>query len=347
MNYEKIYYDLCNYCKNVAVVDRLKARNKNDYRLSAKVIYTERHHIVPKHCGGGNELDNLVDLLPEEHYMAHLIRWKAFKDRNDFLSVRFIVNGVSNKQNVKDSMDERTYSSLIRRISFWKQHIYEFRKTSSWHTPDGLKSISESRLGKMACYDCVTNEYVGTHPTNHENVINGNWVHHSKGMVSVTNKFTNERLYIPKGEYDPDQHIRNLSDQVGSKNSNYKELTDEVKDILFGCLAESVVDGYVLQKKFLMLMKERTNHIYKKISMAFIINKFGSFLNFVELYNSANDTNVKFNPKHRRKSSYDKAEKFFWYTNGFDDIQVKESELKNFLKSNIGFYRGRNKCKQI
>lgn len=33
--------------------------------------YHERHHIVPKSCGGGNEQENLIDLYAREHYEAH------------------------------------------------------------------------------------------------------------------------------------------------------------------------------------------------------------------------------------------------------------------------------------
>jgi len=33
--------------------------------------YKERHHILPRCMGGGDELSNLVDLTAEEHYVAH------------------------------------------------------------------------------------------------------------------------------------------------------------------------------------------------------------------------------------------------------------------------------------
>jgi hypothetical protein len=33
--------------------------------------YTERHHIKPRCIGGSDEADNLVELTPEEHYVAH------------------------------------------------------------------------------------------------------------------------------------------------------------------------------------------------------------------------------------------------------------------------------------
>lgn|SRR3990167_2095974 len=33
--------------------------------------YSERHHVIPKCMGGGNESWNLVELTAEEHYVAH------------------------------------------------------------------------------------------------------------------------------------------------------------------------------------------------------------------------------------------------------------------------------------
>ena len=33
--------------------------------------YHERHHIIPKSCGGTNDEDNLIDLFAREHFIAH------------------------------------------------------------------------------------------------------------------------------------------------------------------------------------------------------------------------------------------------------------------------------------
>ena len=33
--------------------------------------YHERHHIIPKCCGGTNDKDNLIDLYAKEHFIAH------------------------------------------------------------------------------------------------------------------------------------------------------------------------------------------------------------------------------------------------------------------------------------
>lgn len=47
-------------------------------RLLDKSIYTEKHHIIPKSLGGPNSRDNLLRLLPREHFIAHLLLAKMF-----------------------------------------------------------------------------------------------------------------------------------------------------------------------------------------------------------------------------------------------------------------------------
>lgn len=40
-------------------------------RFGCGDIYHERHHIIPKSCGGSNEDNNLIDLFAREHFIAH------------------------------------------------------------------------------------------------------------------------------------------------------------------------------------------------------------------------------------------------------------------------------------
>lgn len=56
MDYKKHYHRLCE-------------------RARGRVLpgYTEAHHIVPRCIGGTDDLDNIVYLTPEEHYLAHLL----------------------------------------------------------------------------------------------------------------------------------------------------------------------------------------------------------------------------------------------------------------------------------
>lgn len=54
MDYQKIYNSL---------VERARTRIINEF--------TETHHVVPRCLGGSNKKTNLVELTPEEHYVAH------------------------------------------------------------------------------------------------------------------------------------------------------------------------------------------------------------------------------------------------------------------------------------
>lgn len=43
--------------------------------------YTERHHILPRSLGGGDEPENLIALTPEDHFFAHLILAKIHRGK--------------------------------------------------------------------------------------------------------------------------------------------------------------------------------------------------------------------------------------------------------------------------
>lgn len=44
--------------------------------------YKERHHIVPKSCGGGDDPANLVDLTYREHFLIHWLLTKIYYRKN-------------------------------------------------------------------------------------------------------------------------------------------------------------------------------------------------------------------------------------------------------------------------
>lgn len=64
MNYKKIYEHL---------MDKAKQRNLEN-------VYFENHHIKPKCIGGNDFTENLVKLTAKEHYMAHHLLIKIYKN---------------------------------------------------------------------------------------------------------------------------------------------------------------------------------------------------------------------------------------------------------------------------
>jgi hypothetical protein len=59
MDYAKIYDAFINNRRTV------------ETSLKASGEYSERHHVVPIACGGGNEAANLISLTARDHYFAH------------------------------------------------------------------------------------------------------------------------------------------------------------------------------------------------------------------------------------------------------------------------------------
>jgi hypothetical protein len=257
MNYERIYNNLCELCKTTDVKDRLSNRNANDERLSVDYIYTEKHHIVPRHDGGKDLESNLVVMLPEEHYMAHLLRFKAYNNRNDFLAIRLMVNGYVYKKKVSSVLSSKLKNKLV---ASFKQNVSMFRKQNTWHSPVGVKNISEARKGTMPVIDSETLEMIGSVDVNHPNVLSGKWRHHSTGNISVTCKTTGVKKYITVNEYKDnyDEYTANIGDAKGDNNPRFSGFSD---DELVNIVSEFSVE---MGLGFLFPYRMVANH-YRKI----------------------------------------------------------------------------------
>lgn len=56
-----------------------------DYLRTKPVVGSaERHHVLPKHVGGGEEPANIVKIAIRDHVLAHLLRYLETKDLPDF-----------------------------------------------------------------------------------------------------------------------------------------------------------------------------------------------------------------------------------------------------------------------
>lgn len=241
MDYIKLYYTLCTYCKETPILERITKRNSSDERLLKDYIYTEKHHIIPKHAGGTNDLVNMIELLPEEHFMAHYIRYMAYNDKNDYISIRFMVNGYKNK---KFLINEIPKTKLNKMVKMFKQGVGEFRKKHSWHTDDGVKRISESRKGMLPVL--VDGKVIAVSVL-HPKVLSGEWVHHTSGKISVFDEFGN-KLRITSKEYrnNKNTYVANTGNQMGINNATYSGYTDDdiVKFVVD--LSKFINCGYII-----------------------------------------------------------------------------------------------------
>ena len=91
MDYLKIYENL---------VSRGKNRTLDGYN--------EKHHIIPKCVGGSDDMDNLVSLTPEEHYVAHQLLVKIHKGNHKLVKAASMM--------IPDRKSNKMYGWIRRKL---------------------------------------------------------------------------------------------------------------------------------------------------------------------------------------------------------------------------------------
>lgn len=123
MNYKK-HYDL--------LINRAKSRQLTEY--------FERHHIVPRCIGGSDNKANIVELTPEEHYVAHQLLVKIYPDNDSlvYAAHRMTTSSKTVKRNNKTyGWLKRKYQSVCKKRVGDKNPSYG----KSWyHNPVTLES---------------------------------------------------------------------------------------------------------------------------------------------------------------------------------------------------------------
>lgn len=93
------------------LIERAKAR-------LLQLGYLEHHHIIPKCAGGLNIADNIVNLTPEEHYLAHQLLVKIYDKlgkKVEANKLAYALNLMSGKSNI--NRNNKYYGWIRRRVS--------------------------------------------------------------------------------------------------------------------------------------------------------------------------------------------------------------------------------------
>jgi hypothetical protein len=121
MNYSKIY-------------DRLieKAKNRNIEG------YYERHHIIPRCVGGSDDKENLVDLTPEEHYLAHQLLVKIYPDNLKLVKAASMM--------IPSRPNNKMYGWLRRRFSLVQSQEQSGNGNSQYSTRWITNGVEERKI---------------------------------------------------------------------------------------------------------------------------------------------------------------------------------------------------------
>ncbi len=118
--------------------DNLIERAKN--RSIIPLVYKEQHHIIPRCIGGNDSSENKVDLLPEEHLVAHLLLVKIYPDNKGLIKAASMMTNAIGKPRIRNNKE---YSWVRTRYS------------------DSMKGENNPMYGKKAWNSGKTKE---THP---------------------------------------------------------------------------------------------------------------------------------------------------------------------------------------
>lgn len=210
MNYKTIHDKFINYFRSTPPRDRIMKRNPTDQRLAMVSLYQEVHHIIPRSLGGKDLLDNIVEVLPEEHIFLHMLRYKIYKKREDALAVRFTLNGYNSKNKFKGSYAPILNKKIRMGYAWLKQHTWSVRLSLGWQTKEGRDRISAARKGTVVVRDAKTKKIIGSVSNTHPKFVSGEWVHHTKGRkISAEEREMRKKM------------------GGGYNNNNYSGLTDE------------------------------------------------------------------------------------------------------------------------
>ncbi len=108
MNYQKIYQNM---------ITRAQGRTLDD-----AVIY-DRHHIIPKSLGGTDDSSNLVKLTLREHYIAHRLLVKMYKNHTpSYIKMVHALWWMSKTKNMQDATIVTSHAYSYARTEFMNNH---------------------------------------------------------------------------------------------------------------------------------------------------------------------------------------------------------------------------------
>jgi len=103
-------------------------------------LICEKHHILPRSMGGGDDMNNIIRLTPRQHYLAHWMLYKAYQSR-EMTAAFFSMSNQSNQhQHRRQYQSSKIYEQL--RIAFrndisisttdrWTDPVYRQKHTDS------------------------------------------------------------------------------------------------------------------------------------------------------------------------------------------------------------------------
>jgi hypothetical protein len=104
-------------------------------------IYVEKHHIIPRSLGGGNDNTNLIRLTGREHFICHLLlpKMTSGTDRKKMIYAIWMMCRAHRNRRSIYKVTARTYNSI--------KEVMRNNRTADDFTPEWKAKISVAKKG--------------------------------------------------------------------------------------------------------------------------------------------------------------------------------------------------------
>lgn len=121
-------------------------------RFNCGEEYHERHHIIPKSCGGGNEKENLIDLYAKEHFEAHKLLAKENPDNDKLIYAYTCMAFLKNDYEHRYELSPEEYEEARKIHAEMISNRYTGEGNPFYgkiHTEEARQKIRESNSGRV------------------------------------------------------------------------------------------------------------------------------------------------------------------------------------------------------
>lgn len=128
MNYQRIYNQ---------IIDRAKTRKLEGYK--------EKHHIIPKCMGGGNEKENLVELTAREHFICHWLLSRIYPENAKII---YAFWAMCNQKNAKQKQRHISSSRAYQEAKKVFSELHSKTRRGYNHSTTAREKMSIAGKGK-------------------------------------------------------------------------------------------------------------------------------------------------------------------------------------------------------
>jgi len=112
------------------------------------------HHIIPKHMGGSNEDDNLIELTISEHAEAHRILFEKHQHWQDYVAWKAL-SGQINSDEIRRMVISETLKGKSKTPEHRKKLSDSAKKRKA--SNETKKKMSDAQKGRIITWDLKAN----------------------------------------------------------------------------------------------------------------------------------------------------------------------------------------------